>query len=157
MSYAGYEASNAVLGNGQWAGEADNEGLWIGGEFAQPVQVTSASLDVFGEYETLRFDLEYLSSDGKWEVAQELLETPASDPSHSGIDVQMRILTENADSARDVVASLSRGCPSDCGRAINEQLMLYAWPLASLVLPPELEPPGDRRALGLEVRARVEG
>ena len=76
--------------------------------------------------------------------------------SRSGIDVHMRIWTEDADSADDVVASLSRGCPSDCDRAINQELMHYALPPARLVLPPELDPPGDRRALGQEVRARIE-
>ena len=67
----------------------------------------------------------------------------------------MRIWTEDANSAENVVASLSRGCPSNCDLAINEELMNYALPPARLILPPELEPPADRRTLEPEVRHRV--
>ena len=75
-----------MLGDGQWEGIPDDEGLWLGAEFAQPVQVTTASWDVLGEHETLKFDLEYLDdNDGKWQFVQvlrdELRETHVPDTS----------------------------------------------------------------------------
>ena len=71
--------------------------------------------------------------------------------------MHLEVRTEDMDSAKAVIASLSRGCPRSCERAINEQLMKYALPPAKMLLSPELDLPGDRRTLGLEVTAKVEG
>ena len=63
-----------MLGNGLWNGLPDREGnLWIGGEFAQPVQVLDASADWdFNDAQAAMIVLEYLDSDGEWRLAQVL-------------------------------------------------------------------------------------
>jgi hypothetical protein len=69
-SYTASEAANAVLGNGLWAGKPDDEGLWIGALFEQPVQVITASWDDNVQPNS-RIFLEYFS-DGGWQFAQVL-------------------------------------------------------------------------------------
>jgi hypothetical protein len=88
VSYAGLEASNAVLGNGQWEAKPDSGGLfWIGGRFAEPVRVIKASWEIFSRHEWPTLVLEYFDSDDDWQTAQVLFDaslTPSpSSPSPS--------------------------------------------------------------------------